>query len=100
MEQEIKVLVLQSGEIIISQVEEVAALDMGDPNCKLISPYLLKVNSESVVPTLDPWLAQITDDSEIMICSDKIITIVEPHKSVVDEYLRRATIREEITTDD
>jgi len=45
-------------------------------------------------------LAQITDDSEIMICSDKIITIVEPHKSVVDEYLRRATIREEITTDD
>ena len=100
MEQEIKVLVLQSGEIIISQVEEVAALDMGDPNCKLISPYLLKVNSESVLPTLDPWLAQITDDSEIMICSDKIITIVEPHKSVVDEYLRRATIREEITTDD
>tara|TARA_B100000902_G_scaffold379400_1_gene413661 strand:+ start:454 stop:756 length:303 start_codon:yes stop_codon:yes gene_type:complete len=100
MEQEIKVLVLQSGEIIISQVEEVAALDMGDPNCKLISPYLLNVNSESVVPNLDPWLAQITDDSEIMICSDKIITIVEPHKSVVDEYLRRATIREEITTDD
>mgnify|MGYP001250398300 FL=1 len=100
MEQEIKVLVLQSGEIIISQVEEVAALDMGDPNCKLISPYLLKVNSESLVPNLDPWLAQITDDSEIMICSDKIITIVEPHKSVVDEYLRRATIREEITTDD
>ena len=100
MEQEIKVLVLQSGEIIISQVEEVAALDMGDPNCKLISPYLLKVNSESVLPTLDPWLAQITDDSEIMICSDKIITIVEPHKSVVDEYLKRATIREEITTDD
>ena len=100
MEQEIKVLVLQSGEIIISQVEEVAALDMGDPNCKLISPYLLNVNSDSVVPNLDPWLAQITDDSEIMICSDKIITIVEPHKSVVDEYLRRATIREEITTDD
>ena len=100
MEQEIKVLVLQSGEIIISQVEEVAALDMGDPNCKLISPYLLNVNSESAVPNLDPWLAQITDDSEIMICSDKIITIVEPHKSVVDEYLRRATIREEITTDD
>ena len=100
MEQEIKVLVLQSGEIIISQVEEVPALDIGDPNCKLISPYLLNVNSESVVPNLDPWLAQITDDSEIMICSDKIITIVEPHKSVVDEYLKRATIREEITTDD
>ena len=96
MEQEIKVLVLQSGEIIISQVEEVPALDIGDPNCKLISPYLLKVNSESVLPiNLDPWLANITDDSEIMICSDKILTLVEPHKSIIDEYLKRA-----ITTDD
>ncbi len=96
MEQEIKVLVLQSGEIIISQVEEVPALDIGDPNCKLISPYLLKVNSESVLPiNLDPWLANITDDSEIMICSDKIITIVEPHKSIIDEYLKRAIITDD-----
>ena len=39
MEQEIKILVLVSGEIIISQIEEVAALDIGDPDCKLISPY-------------------------------------------------------------
>ena len=91
MEQEIKVLVLQSGEIIISQVEEVPALDIGDPNCKLISPYLL--NSEGI--NLDPWLANITDDTEIMICSDKIITIVEPHKSIIDEYLKRAIITDD-----
>ena len=30
MEQEIKILVLVSGEIIISQIEEVAALDMAN----------------------------------------------------------------------
>tara|TARA_B100000131_G_scaffold191475_1_gene184071 strand:+ start:583 stop:873 length:291 start_codon:yes stop_codon:yes gene_type:complete len=96
MEQEIKVLVLQSGEIIISQVEEVPALDIGDPNCKLISPYLLKINTESVLPiNIDPWLANITDDTEIMICSDKIITIVEPHKSIIDEYLKRAIITDD-----
>ena len=39
MEQEIKILILVSGEIIISQIEEVAALDIGQPDCKLTSPY-------------------------------------------------------------
>ena len=42
MEQEIKILVLVNNDLIIAQVEEVGALDMGDPNCKLIAPY--KVN--------------------------------------------------------
>ena len=91
MEQEIKVLVLQSGEIIISQVEEVAALDMGDPNCKLIAPYTVNpLNGD-----LHPWLSEVTDDTEVMMASDKILTLVEPHKTLIDEYLKRA-----ITTDD
>ncbi len=37
MENEIKILVLVNNDLIIAQVEEVAALDMGDPNCKLIA---------------------------------------------------------------
>ena len=39
MEQEIKILVLVNGDLIITQIEEVAALDIGDPNCKMISHY-------------------------------------------------------------
>ena len=95
MEQEIKVIVLQSGEILISQVEEVPALDIGDPNCKLIAPYSLEESAESTTPSISPWLGLYTDDNEVMMCSDKILTLVEPHKSLVDEYLKRA-----ITTDD
>ena len=91
MEQEIKVIVLQSGEILISQVEEVPALDIGDPNCKLIAPY--KVNP--LDGELHPWLSEVTDDTEVMMASDKILTLVEPHKTLIDEYLKRA-----ITTDD
>ena len=91
MEQEIKVIVLQSGEILISQVEEVPALDIGDPNCKLIAPY--KVNP--LDGELHPWLSEVTDDTEVMMSSDKILTLVEPHKTLIDEYLKRA-----ITTDD
>tara|TARA_B100000925_G_scaffold244430_1_gene194290 strand:- start:543 stop:803 length:261 start_codon:yes stop_codon:yes gene_type:complete len=85
MEQEIKILVLVSGEILISQIEEVAALDIGQPDCKLTSPY--KVDGDNI----SPWLANVTDDVDIMMCSDKILTLVEPHKSLVDSYLKLAT---------
>ena len=39
---EVKVLVLTNNEILVSQIEEVAPLDIGDPNCKLIEPFILK----------------------------------------------------------
>ena len=85
MEQEIKILVLVNGDLIITQIEEVAALDIGDPNCKMISPYKI------VGKEMSPWLGDLTDDVDIMICSDKILSLVEPHKSLVDAYLKLAT---------
>ena len=81
MEQEIKVIVLQSGEILISQVEEVPALDIGDPNCKLIEPFVLGEND-----TLSPWLIDVTNENEFMICSDKILTIVESKPTLLEKY--------------
>ena len=85
MEQEIKIIVLVNGDTLISAVEEVAALDIGDPNCKMISPYKI------VGKEMSPWLGDLTDDVDIMICSDKILSLVEPHKTVVDSYLKLAT---------
>lgn len=85
MEQEIKIIVLVNGDTLISAVEEVAALDIGDPNCKMISPYKI------VGKEMSPWLGDLTDDVDIMICSDKILSLVEPHKSLVDAYLKLAT---------
>ena len=85
MEQEVKILVLVNGDILISGIEEVAALDIGDPNCKMISPYKIEGKEMS------PYLSNVTDDIEIMICSDKILTLVEPHKTLVDSYLKLAT---------
>lgn len=85
MEQEVKILVLVSGDVLISGVEEVAAVDIGDPNCKLVSPYQLDGEEMS------PWLKKVTDDIEIMISSDKIVTLVEPHRELVDSYLKLAT---------
>ena len=85
MEQEVKILVLVNGDILISGVEEIAALDIGDPNCKMLSPYKIEGKEMS------PYLSNVTDDVEIMICSDKILTLVEPHKSLEHSYLKLAT---------
>ena len=85
MEQQIKILVLTNGILLISQIEEVAAVDIGDPNCKMTSPYV--INGKEMLP----WLSDVTDYVDIMICSDKILSLVEPHKSLVDSYLKLAT---------
>ena len=83
---EVKVLILTNNQMLISQLEEVAPMDIGDPNCKLIEPFVMGEND-----TLSPWLIDITNDNEFMMCSDKILTLVEPHKSLVDSYLKLAT---------
>ena len=63
---QVKILVLTSNQNLISQIEEVAPLDIGDPNCKLIEPFILNDDG-----TLSPWLIDVTNDNEFMICSDK-----------------------------
>ena len=77
----VKVLVLTTNQILVSQIEEVAPLDIGDPNCKLIEPFLLNQDG-----TLSPWLIDITNDNEFMICSDKILTLVEPKPTLLEKY--------------
>ena len=78
---EVKVLVLTNNEILVSQIEEVAPLDIGDPNCKLIEPFILKEDD-----TLSPWLIDITNDNEFMMCSDKILTLVEAKPTLLEKY--------------
>ena len=79
--QTVKVLVLTTDQILVSQIEEVAPLDIGDPNCKLIEPFLLNDDG-----TLSPWLIDITNDNEFMLCSDKILTLVDPKPTLLEKY--------------
>ena len=76
-----KVLVLTTNQILVSQVEEVSPLDIGDPNCKLIEPFLLNQDG-----TLSPWLIDVTNENEFMICSDKILTLVDPKPTLLEKY--------------
>lgn len=79
---EILCLVLTTGEVIVSKVEELYA-DIGKPDCKLIKPFILNKSAN----TISRWLEDITLDEEILISSDKILTIVSPKGYIFDQYV-------------
>ena len=77
----VKVLVLTNNQILVSQISEVSPMDIGDPNCKLIEPFILNEDA-----TLSPWLIDVTNDNEFMMCSDKILTLVDAKPTLLEKY--------------
>lgn len=75
-----KILVMPNNLILLSQIEEVGG-DIGEPDCKLTEPFI--VNEDG---TLSPWLVNVTNQNDMVIHSDKILTIVEPTGTLVDKY--------------
>ena len=78
-EKVIKVLLLSNQEIVVSEIEEIAC-EIGDPNCKLTKPYKIEGGA------LHKWMEDYTEQNEIMISSDKIITLVTPSPLIFDQY--------------
>ena len=78
-EKTIKVLLLSNQEIVVSEIEEIAC-EIGDPNCKLTKPYKI------VDGNLHRWMEDYTEQNELMISSDKIITLVTPSPLIFDQY--------------
>ena len=76
----IKCLVLLTGIVLIAKIEEIDA-ELGDPNC-LISDVCL-INPDG---TINPWL-DFSEDTELMIRSENILTITQPKKDIVKLYL-------------
>jgi len=80
MDKIIKLIVLTSNQILISQIEEVGA-DVGEPDCKLTDPYTVTPQQ-----TLEPFLCGYTRDNIFMISSDKILTLADPTPTLLEKY--------------
>ena len=76
----IKCVLLDVDTVLISEVIEMDA-EIGDPNCKLINPYLF--NS---IDDMKPWKSDVTNQTEFMIRSEDILTIADPSGIVIDKY--------------
>ena len=80
MEKTIKAIVLMNNKVLVSQIDEVGA-DVGEPDCKLTNPYMLKDDG-----TMEPWLLSVSRQDIFMISSDKILTLTEPMPTLVEKY--------------
>ena len=76
-----QVLFLTNQIILIAEIDEVLA-DIGQPDCKLINPCII------VDGKLSKWLSDFTINKEMFMSSDKILTLVDPTKKLLDEYTK------------
>ena len=76
----VKILYLTTNQILISQIEEVAS-ELGEPDCKLIEPFVICDDG-----TLSPWMLEYTNQNDFMISSDKLLTIADPNSKLKVKY--------------
>ena len=78
----VKIVQLTTHQTLISEIAEIAAVVPGEPDCKLINPFIVKEDN-----VLEPWLLNVTKDDIFMMSSDKILTLVDPTPTLLEKYL-------------
>ena len=76
----IQVLYLTNNLRLVSQINEVLA-DIGQPDCKLINPCVIDKDGK-----LTKWMSSLTDNTEMFMSSEKILTLVDPNQKLLDDY--------------
>lgn len=80
MTKQVKCLLLKIDTVLITEIIEVGS-ELGEPDCKLINPYQYFGEED-----LRPW-PEVTNQTELMIHSDSILTIADPKPEIVEKYL-------------
>jgi len=84
VEKQIKIIILSSGNSLISEIEEFDPVQLGDPDWKLVNPYQIFDGEID-----KPWLSQETDQNQFKIISDMVFSVAEPKKSLLEKYLEK-----------
>ena len=82
---EVRVIALTNNLYIISQIDEIVAEDIGQPDCKLTKPFV--INTETGKTVLEPFMMDLTRDNTFMMGSDKILTLAFPTPTLLEQYL-------------
>jgi hypothetical protein len=88
MDSQIKCILIDVNVVLISELIEIDS-EIGDPDCKLVNPYLFKKASEDNF-YLEPW-PEVTNQREIKMRSSDILTIADPTPEIVQKYLELTT---------
>ena len=85
MEKNIQCVILPSGIVLITEIEEAFGDIPGEPDCRLINPFKL-IKSEEIY-ILEPWL-DFSNQSVTMMRSGDALTFVEPNGELRDKYIK------------
>jgi hypothetical protein len=77
----LKLLIFKNTLELICEIKELSA-ELGEPDCKLINPLRILNND-----TLERW-PNYTNQKEIIVHSDSILTIVDPEPKYIELYLK------------
>ena len=77
---QVKGHLLKVDNVVICEVEEIQA-ELGEPDCKIKNPYQYDKDTG-----LTPW-PDFAGQTEMMLRSDDILTMVEPKQEIIDQYL-------------
>jgi hypothetical protein len=86
MSKTVKCVLINVDVVLITEVVEIDT-EIGNPNCKLINPFLFKKSlGDDDQFYLEPW-PEVTYQKEIMMRSEDILTIADPLPKIVEKYL-------------
>ena len=88
MDELIRVLLLKDGRTIVTKLQEVAAHEIGEPDCVMIDPVIYDTSVEEYPKALSRFPGtHVTADTKMAILSDNILTMVTPASKLLAEYL-------------
>ena len=80
MSKVVKCVLINVDVVLITEVIEIDA-ELGDPNCKLVNPYrFYSIDDMRLWP-------EVTNQRELLIRSEDILTIADPTPEIVQKYL-------------
>jgi hypothetical protein len=80
MSKVVKCVLINVDVVLIAEVIEIDA-ELGDPNCKLVNPYRFYG-----IDDMRLW-PEVTNQRELLIRSEDILTIADPTPEIVSKYL-------------
>jgi hypothetical protein len=74
--------------ILISEIEEIGS-ELGEPDCKLINPYIIGQPDMNLIPWMEEYCSP--EIESFMIHSDKILTITSPKDTLLKKYIEKTS---------
>jgi len=81
----IMMILLTNGQLLITELQEIAGADIGEKDCKLINPCLMNQSSCEID---GPWMKDYAPPGHnwFEIHSDQIMTMFKPRATLLEKY--------------